>query len=213
MTLSLLFFLVVGAVCLAAAVGVVLSREPVHSALFLLTNFATLAVLYVTLEAQFLAAAQVIVYAGGIVILILFVIMLIGGSTNDFTAKHRVWSRYAAVILGVILLGSLGYTVLQRVEPVSLPAIAAMEGGTPVLIGLTLFSEYVLPFELVAILLLVALLGALVLGRQPEEDDATRVQGARSQPVSQNGGRLSVEPVSAEPLHETATTKKELQSS
>ena len=79
MSWSLLFFLLVGAVSLAAALGVVTSRQPVHSALFLLTNFATLAVLYVTLDAQFLAAAQVIVYAGGIVILILFVIMLIGG--------------------------------------------------------------------------------------------------------------------------------------
>ena len=80
MTFSLLFFLVIGAVCLAAASGVVLSRQPVHSAIFLLTNFATLAVLYITLDAQFLAAAQIIIYAGGIVILILFVIMLIGSA-------------------------------------------------------------------------------------------------------------------------------------
>ncbi|MCB0113244.1 MAG: NADH-quinone oxidoreductase subunit J [Caldilineaceae bacterium] len=174
MTLSLLFFLVVGAVCLAAAVGVVLSREPVHSALFLLTNFATLAVLYVTLEAQFLAAAQVIVYAGGIVILILFVIMLIGGSTNDFSAQQRTWSRYAGVILGVIMLGSLGVTILQRVENVSPQAVAAVQGGVPPVIGITLFTEYVLPFELVGILLLVALLGALVLGRQPEEEASTQ---------------------------------------
>jgi NADH-quinone oxidoreductase subunit J len=178
MTLSLLFFLVVGAVCLAAAVGVVLSREPVHSALFLLTNFATLAVLYVTLEAQFLAAAQVIVYAGGIVILILFVIMLIGGSTTDFTARHRMWSRYAGLILGIILLGGLGYTVLQRVESVSPQAVAAMQGGVPRVIGLALFTDYVLAFELVGILLLVALLGALVLGRQPEEESAPRVETA-----------------------------------
>ncbi len=74
----LLFFILVGAVSLAAAVGVVTSRQPIHSALFLLTHFVTLAVLYITLEAQFLAAIQVIIYAGGIVILILFVIMLIG---------------------------------------------------------------------------------------------------------------------------------------
>lgn len=209
MTLSLLFFLVVGAVCLAAAVGVVLSREPVHSALFLLTNFATLAVLYVTLEAQFLAAAQVIVYAGGIVILILFVIMLIGGTTNDFTARHRMWSRYSGVILGVILLGSLGITILQRVESVSPQAVAAVQGGVPPVIGIALFTEYVLPFELVGILLLVALLGALVLGRQPEEEGATGVVGARQEPAPRNGAALSVQPVSKEALHPTATTKKE----
>ncbi|MBX2999282.1 MAG: NADH-quinone oxidoreductase subunit J [Caldilineaceae bacterium] len=176
MTLPLIFFLLVGAVCLAAAVGVVLSRQPVHSALFLLANFATLAVLYVMLEAQFLAAAQVIVYAGGIVILILFVIMLIGGDTNDFSASQRTWSRYAGILLGVIMLGSLGYAVLLRIQPVSPEAVMAVEGGAPPVIGLTLFTQYILPFELVAILLLVALLGALVLGRQPEEEAAPRVR-------------------------------------
>jgi NADH-quinone oxidoreductase subunit J len=176
MTLPLLFFILVGAISLAAAVGVVLSREPVHSALFLLANFATLAVLYITLEAQFLAAAQVIVYAGGIVILILFVIMLIGGATNDFAARQRSWSRYAGVLLGIILLGGIGYTVLQRVEAVPPGAVSAVQGGAPAVVGLALFSEYILPFELVAILLLVALLGALVMGRQPsEERQALRV--------------------------------------
>ena len=98
--MALLFFILVGAVSLAAALGVVMSRQPVHSALFLLTNFASLAVLYVTLDAQFLAAAQVIVYAGGIVILILFVIMLIGGDTNDFSAAQRAWSRTVGIALG-----------------------------------------------------------------------------------------------------------------
>ncbi len=169
MTLPLLFFLLVGAVCLAAAMGVVLSREPVHSALFMLANFATLAVLYIMLDAQFLAAAQIIVYAGGIVILILFVIMLIGGETTDFAARQRTWSRYVGLLLGVILLGGLGYGIVQRVEVPSAEAVSAVAGGVPAVLGLELYTKYVLPFELVAILLLVALLGALVLGRQPEE--------------------------------------------
>lgn len=212
MALPLLFFLLVGAICLAAAVGVVLSREPVHSALFLLVNFATLAVLYVTLEAQFLAAAQVIVYAGGIVILILFVIMLIGGSATDFTASHRMWSRYAGLLLGVILLGGLGYTVLQRVEPVPEASIIAMQGGVPLVMGRVLFTEYILPFELVAILLLVALLGALVLGRQFEEhtQEAPRVKQGDTLPSP-------VAPIHREPVrHQTPLAEeqeKELQSS
>jgi NADH-quinone oxidoreductase subunit J len=172
MTLPLLFFLLIGAVSLTAAVGVVVSREPIYSALFLLANFATLAVIYVTLDAQFLAATQVIVYAGGIVILILFVIMLIGGKTTDFTAQQRTWSRYAGVLLGVIMLGSLGYTMVQRISDVPLveSTSAAIQGGVPRVIGLTLFTEYILAFELVAILLLVALIGALVLGRHPEDE-------------------------------------------
>lgn len=168
MSLSLLFFLLVGAVSLAAALGVVTSRQPVHSALFLLTNFATLAVLYITLDAQFLAAAQVIVYAGGIVILILFVIMLIGGDTNDFSAAHRAWSRTAGIVLGTILLLVISYSALSRMMAPTEDGVAILQGGTPKAVGIELFTNYILPFELVALLLLVALIGALVLGRQPE---------------------------------------------
>ena len=168
MSWSLLFFLLVGAVSLAAALGVVTSRQPVHSALFLLTNFATLAVLYITLDAQFLAAAQVIVYAGGIVILILFVIMLIGGETNDFSAAQRAWSRTVGVALGVILLLTISYSTLSRMMGPSEDTAALLQGGTPEAVGIELFTKYILPFELVALLLLVALIGALVLGRQQE---------------------------------------------
>lgn len=166
--MALLFFILVGAVSLAAALGVVMSRQPVHSALFLLTNFASLAVLYVMLDAQFLAAAQVIVYAGGIVILILFVIMLIGGDTNDFSAAQRAWSRVVGIGLGLILLLTVSYSVLTRLLKAPDDATALLQGGTPSAVGTALFTEYVLPFELIAILLLVALIGALVLGRQSE---------------------------------------------
>ena len=168
MSWSLLFFLLVGAVSLAAALGVVTSRQPVHSALFLLTNFATLAVLYITLDAQFLAAAQVIVYAGGIVILILFVIMLIGGDTNDFSAAQRTWSRTVGIALGSILLLTVSYSALSRMTGPTAETAALLQGGTPEAVGIALFTKYVLPFELIALLLLVALIGALVLGRQQE---------------------------------------------
>lgn len=180
MTLSLLFFILVGAVSLAAAAGVVLSRQPVHSALFLLTNFATLAVLYITLDAQFLAAAQVIIYAGGIVILILFVIMLIGGDTNDFVARQRVWSRYVGLALGIILLIGVSYSAVQRLNPAPADPTAALQGGVPQAVGMALFSHFLLPFELASILLLVALLGALILARQPEAP-AAGLQSAQEQ--------------------------------
>lgn len=170
MSVSLLFFVLVGAVSLAAAFGVVMSRQPVHSALFLLTNFATLAVLYITLEAQFLAAAQVIVYAGGIVILILFVIMLVGGDTNEFSAAQRTWSRAVGLALGIILLLAVSYSFLQRMMPLPDDPALLLQGGAPQAVGSALFADYVLPFELVAVLLLVALIGALVLGRQPEDE-------------------------------------------
>lgn len=167
-----LFFLVVGAVSLAAALGVVLSRQPVHSALFLMANFALLAVLYVLLDAQFLAAAQVIIYAGGIVILILFVIMLIGHGEDDSPDGRRQPVRAISLLLGLILLASLGAQLLGRYPM----AQGLASGGTPAAIGRELFTHYLLPFEFVAILLLVALIGALVMGRKlksspaPEEE-------------------------------------------
>ena len=168
MELSVLFFIVIGAISLAAAFGVVVSRQPVHSALFLLTHFAMLAVLYITLDAQFLAAIQVIIYAGGIVILILFVIMLIGSEAIETQADHRSWTPYVGMALGVVLAGTLIASLMGLFSGVAIDA-SAINGGAPPDVGLALFSNYLLPFELAAILLLVALLGALLLARRPKD--------------------------------------------
>lgn len=167
MSFSLLFFIVVGAISLAAAYGVISSRLPVHSALFLLTHFATLAVLYITLDAQFLAATQIIVYAGGIVILILFVIMLIGSEEIETQGDYRSWTPYVALLLGILLLVTLGYSMLTG-YPLSTPTANLPDGGAPPVVGLELYTKYLLPFELAAVLLLVALLGALLLARRPK---------------------------------------------
>jgi NADH-quinone oxidoreductase subunit J len=167
MTPSMLFFIVIGAVSLASAVGVVSSRVPIHSALFLLTNFASLAVLYITLDAQFLAAAQIIIYAGGIVILILFVIMLIGSEQIETRAGHRTWTPFVGILLWIILIAGLIYAIAGANTPT--PEVAGVvQGGIPEALGIELFSRYILPFELAAVLLLVALLGALLVARHPK---------------------------------------------
>ncbi|MCC6454420.1 MAG: NADH-quinone oxidoreductase subunit J [Caldilineaceae bacterium] len=163
MTPSILFFIVIGAVCLASAVGVITSRIPIHSALFLLVNFVTLAIFYVTLEAQFLAAAQVIIYAGGIVVLILFVIMLIGSEKIETRASHRTWTPFVGILLGVTLIASMIYAFVET--PSGATATSTINGGAPETVGMALFTRYILPFEMTAILLLVALLGALLLAR------------------------------------------------
>jgi NADH-quinone oxidoreductase subunit J len=165
-TASILFFIVIGAVCLASAIGVITSRFPIHSALYLLVNFVSLAVLYVTLEAQFLAAAQVIIYAGGIVILILFVIMLIGSEKIETRAPHRSWTPYAGILLGVTLLSSMIFSFVET--PSGSATTTAINGGAPETVGIALFTQYILPFEMAAVLLLVALLGALLLARYPK---------------------------------------------
>ena len=174
MSIQALFFIVIAAGCLTGAVGVVLSRRPVHSALFLLLNFITLAVLYVTLGAQFLAAAQVIIYAGGIVILILFVLMLIGSERIGRRVGQRLWTPYAGLALGLALLTAMAYAF--STDAFTAPAGAAMTGA-PEAVGIELFTRYILPFEMVAILLLVALIGALILARPVTEEHETRSPG------------------------------------
>lgn len=167
MTASILFFIAIGAVSLASALGVVISRIPIHSALFLLVNFVSMAVLFITLEAQFLAAAQVIIYAGGIVILMLFVIMLIGSDEIRENAGHRVWTPYVGILLGVILLASMTFALVEAGPP---PATSAVvQGGVPEAVGMTLLTRYILPFEMAGVLLLVALIGALLLARPPKQ--------------------------------------------
>lgn len=173
MTASILFFIVIGAVCLASAIGVITSRVPIHSALFLLVNFVSLSVLYITLEAQFLAAAQVIIYAGGIVILILFVIMLIGSEKIETRAAHRSWTPYAGILLGVTLLSSMIYAFVETPNAAE-SAASTINGGAPENLGMTLFTQYILPFEMAAVLLLVALLGALLLARYPKSSQSSQ---------------------------------------
>ncbi len=164
MTLSLLFFILVGAVSVAAAIGVITSKQPVHSALYLLLNFVTLAIFYIMLDAQFLAAIQVIIYAGGIVILILFVIMLLGSRELDVAEGNRPWTAYAGLILGVVMLAAISMNLLDAFSGTTVDRVSN-QGGVPEVIGKALFTQYVLPFELTAVLILVALLGALLLGR------------------------------------------------
>jgi NADH-quinone oxidoreductase subunit J len=132
-----------------------------------LTNFVTLAVLYITLDAQFLAAAQVIIYAGGIVILILFVIMLIGSERIEKRDDHRLWSPYVGIALGIVMVVALIYSFASGFAGGS-PTTMAVQGGVPEAVGMAMFTWYILPIELAGILLLVALLGALLLARQPE---------------------------------------------
>ena len=159
-----IFFILVGALSVGAAVGVVTARVAVHSALFLLTHFVTLAILYVTLDAQFLGAIQVIVYAGGIVILLLFVLMLVGSQKLDTRANYRSWVPWAGMGLGVVLAAALGFALLE--VPLTPATIPANQGGTPQVLGLYLYSQGIVLVELTAVMLLVALLGALLLARR-----------------------------------------------
>jgi NADH-quinone oxidoreductase subunit J len=168
-------FIILSLVAVVAAIGVVTSRKPVYSALFLLLNFATLAALYIMLQAQFLAAVQVIVYAGAIVVLFLFVVMLIGGGElNDIRdqsktlAQRLTGQRITAIVLAILLLGAVLYGVISGELNPAQGSIEAFDQGSVEAIGSVLYTDYVLPFELTSILLLVGMIGAVVLARPPE---------------------------------------------
>jgi NADH-quinone oxidoreductase subunit J len=156
-------------VALASAVGVILHRNPVYSALMLILTLFSLAGLYVLLDAPFVAAVQIIVYAGAIMVLFLFVIMLLhfrGGPRVDRTAKIVRWS--SLVLAGLLLLGFL----------VVLPKSGAVAGKGPIefgannglgstsYIGGQLFTNYLLLFEAASILLLAAIIGAVMIARR-----------------------------------------------
>jgi NADH-quinone oxidoreductase subunit J len=168
-------FIVFALISIVAAVGVVISRRPIYSALFLLLNFAALAAMYILLQAQFLAAVQVIVYAGAIVVLFLFVVMLLGGGElNDIRDGNRPflqrfgWPRFVAVALGLLMLVGLAYGLVSGQLNPAQGSPEAFGNGSVQAIGSVLYTEYLLPFELASVLLLVGMIGAVVLARPPE---------------------------------------------
>jgi NADH-quinone oxidoreductase subunit J len=166
-------FIIFGAISIAAAIGVIASRRPVNSALFLLMNFIALAAFYVMLQAQFLAAVQVIVYAGAIVVLFLFVVMLIGGGElrdlprpGEATPGRPRWPRIAALALAAVLVGALAYGVVTAVIHPGAGNVQAFGQGSVEAIGQALYTDYLLPFELMSVLLLVGMVGAVALARR-----------------------------------------------
>lgn len=169
MTPDLAVFLGLAVVTVASALGMLFSRSAVYSALFLVLNFATVAMVYFLLGAPFIALAQVTVYAGAIMVLFLFVIMLLGADRAGAGPVPRAWQwqRIAAIGLGAILAGETVYLVFSRggMSSVAHSALAAGQGG-PAEIGTALFRDYLLPFEVTSVLLLVAMVGAIVLSRE-----------------------------------------------
>ena len=143
---------------------VVLSKNPVHSVLYLVLTFFTIAGHYVLLNAQFLAAVHIIVYAGAIMVLFLFVIMLL--NLNKETEPHKsIWLKASAAVasgsLLVVLVGSLkGAANLQAIKTFN-PNIGLIEN-----LGKTLFNDFLLPFEVSSVLLLAAMVGAVMLGKR-----------------------------------------------
>lgn len=169
--LHLILFSVFGLICVAGAVNLLVQTHPINSALSLVVVMGSLAVEYLLLGAEFVAAVQVIVYAGAIMVLFIFVIMLLNAGAEERTKGSTV-----ALLLGVpgVLIGGvLVAWVLTKhsgTQPVALGGLP----GHPKDIAQLLFHDFLLPFEVTSILVLIAIMGAVVLAARPESVEKTK---------------------------------------
>jgi NADH-quinone oxidoreductase subunit J len=158
-------FAILSVLTLFGALGTVMSRNPVHSVIYMIVTFFSLSAHYILLNAQFLAAVNIIVYAGAIMVLFLFVIMFLNmKQESEEMKKDKI--IYTAVITAVILGGILIIFLRKgEREPVN-PLTYNSQSGMIEVLGRSLYGEYLLPFELISILLLVAMAGAVMLGKR-----------------------------------------------
>ena len=160
--MSPLAFAVLAAVAVASALGLILKANPIHGALFLVVNLATIAAFYLTLGAEFLALAQIIIYAGAIMVLFVFAIMVLIPGKEETGPDPLRPMRALALPLGGALIALLVPVVIRWGAGASgAPPARGLEA-----LGRTLFTEYLLPFELTSVLLLAAMVGVLLLARR-----------------------------------------------
>jgi NADH-quinone oxidoreductase subunit J len=165
-TPQLAIFLILAAVAVAGAVSLILQRHPIHSALSLVVVMVSLALMYLLQGAEFIAAVQIIVYAGAIMVLFIFVIMLLNAGEEERTNLSRL-AKYVGVPLGSVFLVEVAYWIGRatlRLGSAPPEAVSTRD------LSSLLFRDYVFPFELTSFLILIALLGALVLARREETE-------------------------------------------
>jgi NADH-quinone oxidoreductase subunit J len=169
-------FYLFGLIAIASAITFVTRKSPVAAALWLVNTMFCLAALYVMLEAHFIGVIQVLVYAGAIMVVFLFVVMLLNlGHPSEMADIRGKWGRLAAGLLGLALLAQVMALAGKRLPEPFTPgggydAVAVRELGVVGSVAQPLFNEYLLGFELTSILLLVAIVGAVVIGRRRQTD-------------------------------------------
>jgi NADH-quinone oxidoreductase subunit J len=166
--MDLILFLVFAAIAVGCGINLVIQTHPISSALSLIGVMGSLAILYLLLGAEFLAAAQLIVYAGAIMVLFVFVIMLLNAGTER-KSTSRSYAKMLGVPLLVMFLGIIGYVVQTFVPKGEGVQFGKFTGGGADKIGIKLFTDYLLPFEIISVLILIAIFGAIVLARKEIE--------------------------------------------
>lgn len=160
-----LLFILFGALAVGCALAMVAQRNPLYSAISLIGVFISLACLYVMLAAPFIAAVQVIVYAGAIMVLVVFVIMLLNVEQEERGRARLKFLVPTAVGLAAVLIAEVAF-ILVTVQEVSVSPVGTSNVGITHSIGTALFTKYLLPFEITSILLLMAIVGAMTLARR-----------------------------------------------
>jgi NADH-quinone oxidoreductase subunit J len=164
-----LLFIVFAVIAIASALNILLQRNPLYSALSLIGTLLALSALYVTLRAEFIAAVQIVVYAGAIMVLFIFVIMLLNVPKDQPQIEKQKGLRYLAIPFAGLMIAEMFY-VLLPIRLSTLPPVGAggaeQAVGTTWSIGTALFTDYLLPFEVTSALILMAVVGAMVLARR-----------------------------------------------
>jgi len=171
-------FWVLGPICLAGALGMVFSRNAVHSALWLVQTMLCLGVFYVVQEAPFLGAVQIIVYTGAIMILFLFVLMLVGRDSSDSVVETLRGQRIAATVLGIGFAGLVGAGIARATRGLPVVGLAKAQGSNGNIPGIAelLFTRYLLAFEVTSALLITAAVGSMVLAHIEREPGSRLTQ-------------------------------------
>lgn len=161
-----ILFIIFGGVAIGCAISVVVQRNPLYSAISLIGVFLSLAALYVMLSAPFIAAVQVIVYAGAIMVLVIFVIMLLNVEEEEPRRRNLKFLLPLSILLAAVLLAEVAFILFSvQVSPTT-PVSGVSNVGQTSSIGVGLFTKYLLPFEVTSILLLMAIVGAMSLARR-----------------------------------------------
>jgi len=162
---ELIFFVFAG-IAVFCGISLVAQTHPIASALSLIGVMGSLAIIYLQLGGEFIAAAQVIVYAGAIMVLFVFVIMLLNAGAEGTSLNVSSFAKYAGIVLLAAFLGLISFIIQATLPKTEGVVFGAWDGGTAADVGRKLFTAYLLPFEVTSVLILIALVGAVVLARR-----------------------------------------------
>jgi NADH-quinone oxidoreductase subunit J len=168
MNVPLIVFFALAVIAVLGAISLILQKHPIHSALSLIVVMVALAGLYLLMRAEFVAAVQIIVYGGAIMVLFVFVIMLLNAGTEERTNFSSL-AKFAGLPLAIALMGCLAAAVASSTEQVQTATQSGVTAPTKAL-SMQLFQEFVYPFELTSFLILVAILGAIVLAQRDRKE-------------------------------------------